>query len=189
VSIALRTQQIIAHESGVANTVDPLAGSYAIEYLTNEIERRARAYIDRIDALGGALAAIEEGYIQQEIADAAYDYQKKVEDEERIVVGVNAYQVEEQATDLEQLVVDPVIEERQRTRLAALRAGRDGERVSTALDRVREAACGPRDSASRTTSEPLMPLFIAAVEADCTLGEICGVLRRVWSEYRSRVSI
>jgi methylmalonyl-CoA mutase N-terminal domain/subunit len=189
VGIALRTQQIIARESGVANTVDPLAGSYAIEYLTNEIERRARAYVDRIGTMGGALAAIEEGYIQQEIADAAYDYQKKVEDEERIVVGVNAYQVEEQSTELERLVVDPVIEQRQRARLAALRGRREGEKVAEALARIGEAARGAGGSTWRTTSEPLMPLFVAAVEAGCTLGEICGVLRRVWGEYRPRVSV
>jgi methylmalonyl-CoA mutase N-terminal domain/subunit len=213
VSIALRTQQIIAHESGVANTVDPLAGSYAIEYLTNKIERRAKAYIDTIDTLGGALAAIEEGYVQQEIADAAYDYQTRVEDEERIVVGVNAYQVEEQATDLERLAVDPVIEERQRARLGALRARRDGEKVSAALGRIREAARGPGGSSPRTSKRslgaarersvgaardelgtgakraPLMPLFVLAVESGCTLGEICGVLRRVWGEYRPLVSI
>jgi methylmalonyl-CoA mutase N-terminal domain/subunit len=221
VSIALRTQQIIAHEAGVANTVDPLAGSYAIEYLTNEIERRARAYIDNIDAIGGALAAIEEGYIQQEIADAAYDYQKKVDDEERIVVGVNAYQAEQQGIDLERLVVDPVIEQRQRARLNALRARRDGEKVAAALTRISEAARGSGGSSSppstgshgaardrpieaarhrplgpardrlgaASTSESLMPLFVAAVEAGCTLGEICGVLRRVWGEYRPRVSV
>jgi methylmalonyl-CoA mutase N-terminal domain/subunit len=189
VSIALRTQQIIAHESGVANTVDPLAGSYAIEYLTNEIERRAQAYIDKIDAIGGALVAIEEGYIQQEIADAAYDYQKKVEDEERIVVGVNAYQGEQQTVDLERLVVDPVIEQRQRARLAELRARRDDEKVSAALEHIREAARGPGRSTWLTTGEPLMPLFVAAVEAGCTLGEICDVLRRLWGEYRPRVSI
>jgi methylmalonyl-CoA mutase N-terminal domain/subunit len=181
VSIALRTQQIIAHESGVANTVDPLAGSYAIEYLTNEIERQARAYIEGIDALGGALAAIEEGYIQDEITDAAYEYQKRVEEKGRIVVGVNAYQVEEEAIDLERLKVDPVIEEQQRARLAALRARRDGERVSAALEHIGEAA--------RDTGEPLMPRFVGAVEAGCTLGEICGVLRREWGEYRGRVSI
>jgi methylmalonyl-CoA mutase N-terminal domain/subunit len=187
VRIALRTQQIIAHESGVANTIDPLAGSYAIERLTNEIEARARAYIDRIDAMGGALAAIELGYTQHEITDAAYDHQKKVENKERIVVGVNAYRIEEEATDLEQLVVDPVIEERQRARLAALRARRDGRKVSTALKHIEEAARdGPGTDPPR---RPLMPLFITAVEVGCTLGEICGVLRRVWGEYRPRISI
>ncbi|RLC89926.1 MAG: methylmalonyl-CoA mutase [Chloroflexi bacterium] len=181
VRIALRTQQIIAHESGVANTVDPLAGSYVIEHLTSEIERRAQEYIERIDEMGGALAAIEQGYVQQEIADAAYRYQQAVERGERIVVGVNAYQIEEAAADLKRLVVDPAVEERQRKRLAELRARRDGERASALLARI--------EAAARAPDEPLMPLFIAAVEADCTLGEICSVLRRVWGEYRPRVSV
>ncbi len=176
VRIALRTQQIIAHESGVANTVDPLAGSYVVEYLTNEIERQAQAYIEKIDAMGGVLVAIERGYIQQEIADAAYRYQQAVEKGERIVVGVNAYQIEEEARRLKRLVVDPAVEARQRERLAALRARRDSERASAMLARV--------EAAARAPDEMLMPLFIAAVEADCTLGEICGVLRRVWGEYR-----
>jgi methylmalonyl-CoA mutase N-terminal domain/subunit len=176
VRIALRTQQIIAHESGVANTVDPLAGSYVVEYLTNEIERQAQAYIEKIDAMGGVLVAIEQGYIQQEIADAAYRYQQAVEKGERIVVGVNAYQIEEEARRLKRLVVDPAVEARQRERLAALRARRDAERVSAMLARV--------EAAARAPDQMLMPLFIAAVEADCTLGEICGVLRRVWGEYR-----
>jgi methylmalonyl-CoA mutase (EC 5.4.99.2) len=176
VRIALRTQQIIAHESGVANTVDPLAGSYVVEYLTNEIERQAQAYIEKIDAMGGVLVAIERGYIQQEIADAAYRYQQAVEKGERIVVGVNAYQIEEEARRLKRLVVDPAVEARQRERLAALRARRDAERVSAMLARV--------EAAARSSDQMLMPLFIAAVEAECTLGEICGVLRRVWGEYR-----
>jgi len=176
VRIALRTQQIIAHESGVANTVDPLAGSYVVEYLTNEIERQAQAYIEKIDAMGGVLVAIERGYIQQEIADAAYRYQQAVEKGERIVVGVNAYQIEEEARRLKRLVVDPAVEARQRERLAALRARRDAERVSAMLARV--------EAAARAPDQMLMPLFIAAVEAECTLGEICGVLRRVWGEYR-----
>jgi methylmalonyl-CoA mutase N-terminal domain/subunit len=176
VRIALRTQQIIAHESGVANTVDPLAGSYVVEYLTNEIERQAQAYIEKIDAMGGVLVAIERGYIQQEIADAAYRYQQAVEKGERIVVGVNAYQIAEEARRLKRLVVDPAVEARQRERLAALRARRDAERVSAMLARV--------EAAARAPDQMLMPLFIAAVEAECTLGEICGVLRRVWGEYR-----
>ncbi|MBO9371237.1 MAG: methylmalonyl-CoA mutase family protein [Chloroflexi bacterium] len=176
VRIALRTQQIIAHESGVANTVDPLAGSYVVEYLTNEIEHQAQAYIEKIDAMGGVLVAIEQGYIQQEIADAAYRYQQAVEKGERIVVGVNAYQVEDEAPRLKRLVVDPAVEARQRERLAALRARRDSERVSAMLARV--------EAAARAPDEMLMPLFIAAVEAECTLGEICGVLRQVWGEYR-----
>jgi methylmalonyl-CoA mutase N-terminal domain/subunit len=181
VRIALRTQQVIAHESGVANTVDPLAGSYAIEHLTDEVEQQARDYIVRIDALGGALAAIEEGYIQQEIADAAYRYQREVEEKERVVVGINAYQGDEEATSLERLVVDPAIEAQQRARLAALRKRRDAELVSAALGRIEKAAHNP--------NEPLMPLFIAAVEADCTLGEICGVLREVWGEHQPGATI
>ncbi len=181
VRIALRTQQIIAHESGVANTVDPLAGSYAIECLTDEIERRATAYIERIDALGGALAAIEQGYIQQEIADAAYSYQKKVEEEDQIVVGVNAYRVDEEEQGMERLTVDPIIEEQQRARLAGLRDRRDDMRASTVLGQIARAA--------RAETEPLMPLFIHAVEADCTLGEICDVLRREWGEYQPQASI
>ena len=181
VRIALRTQQIIAHESGVTNTVDPLAGSYAIERLTGEIERRALEYIETIDGMGGALAAIEQGYVQQEIADAAYRYQREVETGERIVVGVNEYRVDEEEGAMERLVVDPAIEERQRARLVALRAQRDGEKASALLSRI--------EAAARTSDEPLMPLFVTAVEAGCTLGEICSVLRRVWGEYRPRVSI
>ena len=181
VRIALRTQQIIAYESGVANTIDPLAGSYAIEHLTDEIEQRARDYIERIDALGGALAAIEEGYIQQEIADAAYRYQKEIEKQERIVVGVNAHRVDGEVTSLERLVVDPAIEERAQTRLAALRERRNEERASAALARIRKAARDP--------DAPLMPIFVTAVEADCTLGEICSVLRNVWGEHRPQMSI
>ena len=181
VRIALRTQQVIAHESGVASSVDPLAGSYVIEYLTDEIEWRAREYIERIDAMGGALAAIEQGYVQQEIADAAYGYQREVETEDRVVVGVNAYQVEERAVAMERLVVDPAVEQHQRARLAALRARRDGERASALLSRIEEAARAP--------DQPLMPLFVAAVEAECTLGEICGVLRGVWGEYRPAICV
>lgn len=181
VRLALRTQQIIAHESGVASTTDPLAGSYAVERLTNEIEEQARDYIAKIEALGGALAAIEQGYVQQEIADAAYRYQRKIEEGDRIIVGVNGYQIEEETVALEQLTVDPAIGDRQRARLAALRAKRDGERASAALARIGQA--------SRDEDMPLMPLFIAAVEADCTLGEICGVLRKEWGEYQPQVTI
>jgi methylmalonyl-CoA mutase N-terminal domain/subunit len=181
VRVALRTQQIIAHESGVTSTVDPLAGSYLIEHLTAEIEQRAREYIEKIDAMGGALAAIEQGYIQQEIADAAYRYQRAVEQEECLVVGVNAYQMEEEVADMERLVVNPAVEEKQRAQLAALRAQRDEGQTSTLLSRI--------EAAARTKDEPLMPLFIDAVEADCTLGEICGVLRQVWGEHRPQMTI
>jgi methylmalonyl-CoA mutase N-terminal domain/subunit len=181
VRIALRTQQIIAHESGVANTVDPLAGSYVVEYLTDEVERRAQEYIERIDGMGGALAAVEQGCIQQEIADAAYRYQKEVETNDRIVVGINEYQLDEEKVAMERLVVDPAIEEQQRARLAEWRARRDRESVSAAMSRIEQAA--------RVADEPLMPLFIVAVENGCTLGEICNVLRQVWGEYRPQVSV
>ena len=176
VRIALRTQQIIAHESGVTNTVDPLAGSYLVEHLTTEVERQAQAYIEKIDALGGALVAIEQGYVQQEIADSAYRYQREIETGSKIVVGVNEYQVDEEKMEMERLVVDPAIEERQQARLAALRARRNGERASALLSRI--------EAAARAPGKPLMGLFVTAVEADCTLGEICGVVRQVWGEYR-----
>ena len=175
VRIALRTQQIIAYESGVADTIDPLAGSYFVEYLTDEIQRRAEAYIAKIDQMGGALAAIEKGYIQNEIQDAAYRYQQAIEQGEQIVVGVNAFQIEEEHADLERLAVDPAIEEGQRQRLAALRARRDNAAVAEILGRIEKAARG---------SENLMPLFIEAAERYATLGEITGVLRKVWGEYR-----
>lgn len=181
VRLALRTQQVIAHESGVASTIDPLAGSYAVEYLTAELERRALAYIERIDGLGGALAAIEQGFVQQEIADAAYRYQREVEEGDRTVVGVNAYEADKEAPELERLTVDPVIEEQQRMRLAELRSCRDGTRVSAALERIARMA--------RLETEQLMPAFVAAVEADCTLGEICGILRQEWGEYEPRMTI
>ncbi len=173
VRVALRTQQIIANESGAADTIDPLAGSYAVEYLTDEIERQAQEYIAKIDSLGGALSAIENGYMQGEIQDAAYRYQKAVENNEQIVVGVNAYQVKEDL-ELERLTVDPSIETNARARLAELRAQRDNARVNELLGRLDAAA---------KTDENLMPLLIECVENDITLGEVCGVLRKVWGEY------
>ncbi len=174
VRVALRTQQIIAHESGVADTVDPLAGSYLIEYLTDEIETRARAYIDTIDEMGGALPAIERGYIQREIQDAAYRYQKAVESEEQVVVGVNAFQAEEQI-DLERLKVDPEIENGQRRRIEAVRKRRDPKKTAALLAKLERTA---------RSSENLMDVFIACVENEITLGEVCGVLRDVWGEYQ-----
>ena len=177
--IALRTQQIIAHESGVADTVDPLAGAYFVEYLTDEVERRAQDYLRRIDEMGGALAAIEQGYIQREIQDAAYAYQQAVERGEQIIVGVNAFQIEEDARDLEALVVDPALEAEQRRRLAALRQRRDAQAVAEILARI--------EAAARSDDEPLMPLFVEAVERYATLGEIVGVLRQVWGEYQPPV--
>ncbi len=175
VRVALRTQQIIANESGVADTVDPLAGSYIIEYLTDEIERGAFEYIDKIDQMGGALSAIEQGYIQQEIQEAAYHFQRELEKKEEIVVGVNAFQVQE-PVELERLQVDPTIEEGQRKRLAAIRQRRDSGRTSELLAHLEKAARG---------KENLMPLIVECSENDITLGEICGVLRQVWGEYQS----
>jgi len=174
VRVALRTQQIIANESGVVDTVDPLAGSYAVEHLTDEVEARAMAYIRKIDEMGGALKAIEQGYVQGEIQDAAYQYQKEVERKEQVVVGVNAYQVEEKM-ELERLKVDTSIETNQCARLAALRARRDSQKVSEMLSQLERAA---------RSDENLMPIIVACVEADLTLGEICGLLRRIWGEYQ-----
>jgi methylmalonyl-CoA mutase N-terminal domain/subunit len=173
VRVALRTQQVIAYESGVADSIDPLAGSYLIEHLTDELESRAQAYIEKIDGMGGALAAIERGFIQDEIQNAAYDFQKAVERGDEIVVGVNAFQVDEQV-DLEQLKVDPEIEERQRLRLSALRQRRDAVRVHELLNRLETAVRG---------TDNLVPLFIECVENDITLGELCNLLRRLWGEY------
>jgi len=174
VRVALRTQQIIAHESGVADTVDPLAGSYLIESLTDEIERRACAYIDHIDELGGALRAIEQGYIQNEIQESAYAYQLAVEGHQQIVVGMNEFATD-QSPDIERLRIDPAGEAAARERLAALRARRDPQRAAALLARLEEAAGG---------QDNLMPLFVECVEADVTIGEICHHLRRVWGEYR-----
>jgi len=177
VRTALRTQQIIAYESGVGDTIDPMGGSYVIEYLTNEIAQRAMAYIDRIDALGGALAAIEKGFMQNEIQDSAYKFQKEIESKEQIVVGVNSFQVDE-SKDLERLKVDPVIEENQRKNLARIRAKRDTQKANELLGRLSDSAKG---------TENLLPLFVECVENDLTLGEICGVLREVWGEYQPPV--
>jgi methylmalonyl-CoA mutase N-terminal domain/subunit len=174
VQVALRTQQIIAHESGVADTVDPLAGSYVIEYLTDEIERRAEEYLRRIDEMGGALTAIERGYVQAEIQEAAYAYQQALEHKAQIVVGVNEFTSEAEAP-IDRLKIDPGIEARARARLAALRARRDNARASELRTRLEAAARG---------SDNLMPLFVACVENDVTVGEICHTLRGVWGEYR-----
>jgi methylmalonyl-CoA mutase, N-terminal domain len=174
VQIALRTQQIIGSESGVANTIDPLGGSYLIEALTDEIETRASQLIEQIDAMGGALAAIEAGFVNREIQDAAYRAQNEIEAKEQIVVGVNAFTVNEEMP-IEKLRVDPAIEASQRAKLAALRAKRDGAKVSELLGQLETAAKG---------NDALMPLFVECVENQVTLGEICGVLRGVFGEYR-----
>jgi len=174
VRVALRTQQIIAHESGVADTVDPLAGSYAVESLTDAIEQRALEYIERIETLGGALRAIEQGYIQNEIQEAAYRYQQAVESKTQIVVGVNDFTTDRPA-NIDQLKIDPALESQARARLAALRARRDSAKVSELLTRLEAAAKSP---------ENLLPVFVVCVENFITVGEICRVLRGVWGEYR-----
>jgi methylmalonyl-CoA mutase N-terminal domain/subunit len=173
VRVALRTQQIIAHESGVADTIDPLAGSYLIEYLTDEIEHRALEYIQKIDEMGGALKAIEQGYVQGEIQDAAYHTQQEIEKEQQLVVGVNAFQSDEKIS-LERLKVDPTIEASQSERLRIIRSQRDAGKVSELLTQLEQGAKGNMN---------LLPLFVVCVENDITLGEICGVLRKVFGEY------
>ena len=174
VRVALRTQQIIATESGVADTADPLGGAYLVEYLTDEIEKKATAYLDKIDAMGGALPAIEVGYVQNEIQDAAYAYQRAIESGDQVVVGINQYQSEEKV-ELERLTVNPAIEQEQRKRLAVLRQKRDAGKVSELLGQLDKAAHG---------KENLMPLLVTCVENDITLGEICSCLRKVWGEYQ-----
>ncbi|MDO4799518.1 MAG: methylmalonyl-CoA mutase family protein [Bacillota bacterium] len=179
VRIALRTQQIVAHESGVTEVVDPLAGSYYIEAMTKRIEDEAMEYIRRIDNLGGATKAIEAGYIQEEIMDAAYEYQKKVEAGEIIVVGMNKYQIEEHAPE-GLLRVDPAVGEMQRKKLVELRAKRDNAEVDRTLEALK-AAC--------STTQNLMPFILDAVHAYATLGEICNVMRGVFGEYQQSVKL
>ncbi|HCR71278.1 MAG TPA: methylmalonyl-CoA mutase [Anaerolineae bacterium] len=173
VRVALRTQQIIAYESGVADSVDPLAGSYLIEYLTDEIEKGAEEYISKIDDMGSAMQAIEKGFMQNEIQNAAFTAQKAIERKEEIVVGVNQFTVNEEVT-LERLKVDPAIEIDARERLKNLRESRNRESVDVLLGKLVNAAKG---------NENLMPLFIECVENEITLGEICNTLRSVWGEY------
>ncbi|HEX8890219.1 MAG TPA: methylmalonyl-CoA mutase family protein [Pyrinomonadaceae bacterium] len=177
--IALRTQQVIAYESGVADTVDPFAGSYAIEELTNEIESRAVDYIEKIDAMGGMLRAIETGYVQREIQDAAYKYQRAIETNEQIVVGLNRFQSKEETT-VPLLRVDPEIEQAQVERLRSVRARRDAEAARAALVRLEEAARG---------TENILPRILDCVEAYVTVGEISHRLRRVWGEYQEAVTV
>ncbi len=179
VQVALRTQQIIAYETGVVDTVDPLAGSYAIEYLTDEIAKLAAEKIASIDDLGGALAAIETGYVQAEIQQAAYDYQRAVENGDQVIVGMNKFVTNEpQPEDL--LRVNPAIETAQRQRLAELRATRDNARVAELRAALQSAASG---------SDNLMPLIIECVDHEVTLGEICHTLRAVFGEYQQHVII
>jgi methylmalonyl-CoA mutase N-terminal domain/subunit len=178
-TVALRTQQILAHESGVANTMDPVAGSWTIEHLTDTIESGASEYIAKIDALGGMLRAIEKGFVQAEIQNAAYEYQKAVERGEQIVVGVNQFTAEGQKPIL-LLRIDPEIERAQVTRLQALRARRDAAKVKAALAEVERRAA---------SNENLMPAILAAAEAYATVGEISDAMRRVWGEYKETVVV
>ena len=175
VQIALRTQQIIAHESGVGDTIDPLAGSYYIEALTNKIEESAVAYIEKIDAMGGAPAAIENGFIQRQISEAAYQFQKSVDESRRIVVGVNKFTVEEESK-FDYLRVNPKAEKEQLKELKKVRLARDEEKVKKALDLLHTVA---------KSDENLMPPIIDAVMVYATLGEICGILRDVFGEYKA----
>ena len=177
--IALRTQQIIGYESGVPQTIDPLAGSYYIETLTNEIEKRANDYLDKIDAMGGTLRAIERGYIQQEIQNAAYEYQQAVDRGQAVVVGVNRFELEEErAIPIQR--IDEALEAKQVARVRALRAQRDAAPCKAALQAVEDAA---------RSGENLMPRILAAVEACATVGEISDAMRRVFGEYQEAVVI
>ncbi|MFN2204890.1 MAG: methylmalonyl-CoA mutase, partial [Candidatus Promineifilaceae bacterium] len=173
--LALRTQQIIAHESGVADTVDPLGGSYYLEQLTDELEERAQAYIQTIDEMGGMLAAIENGYVQREIQEAAYRAQRDLETKQSIIVGLNRFQDNNEELHIATMKIDPAIEADQRRRLTALRARRDNQRVAELRTQLETAASAETN---------LLPLLIECVENDVTLGEICDTLRQVWGEYR-----
>lgn len=177
VTIALRTQQILASETGVTNTVDPLAGSYFIEAKTKEIEDKALEYITKIDELGGAARAIDLGYIQKEISDSAYNYQMEIESLERIVVGVNKYKVEEESPK-GLLRVDPIVAEMQKKKISEVKAARDSEAVQEKLNNLRSACQG---------AENVMPHILAAVKEYATLGEICDVMRDVFGEYEQAV--
>jgi methylmalonyl-CoA mutase, N-terminal domain len=177
--IALRTQQIIAYESGAAQTIDPLAGSYYVESLTNEIEKRAAEYLGKIEVMGGMLRAIERGFVQQEIQNAAYEYQQAVDHEEAVVVGVNRFEVEqERPIPIQQ--IDPALERKQVERVRALRTKRPAESWKAAVKQVEEAA---------RSGENIMPRILAAVEAYATVGEIADAMRRVFGEYREAVVI
>ena len=177
--IALRTQQILAHETGVTNTIDPVAGSYAIEHLTNEIEQGAVDYISKIDAMGGMLLAIESGFVQGEIQKAAYDFQRAVESRDQIIVGVNDF-IAEQERSIATLRIEPEIERSQIARLNALRAKRDSARTQSALAELQRRAA---------TAENLLPIILSAVEAHATVGEISDALRHVFGEYQESVVI
>jgi methylmalonyl-CoA mutase N-terminal domain/subunit len=177
--IALRTQQIVAFESGAPQTIDPLAGSYYVESLTNELEQAATGYLEKIDAMGGMLKAIERGYVQQEIQNAAYEYQRAVDHHDAVVVGVNRFELEEQkAVPIQR--IDPSLEPRQIERVRALRGKRDPQTWKTAINAVEDTA---RAGAN------VMPKIVSAVEANATVGEISDAMRKVFGEYRETVVI
>jgi methylmalonyl-CoA mutase N-terminal domain/subunit len=175
VRVALRTQQVIAHESGVVNTVDPLGGSYFLESLTNELERQAYDYFERIEQLGGVIPAIKDNFFQREIADASFRYQSEVEREERVIVGVNRYTLDDEP-ELDILRIDPALEHKQIERVRALRARRDGAAVERRLTALKQAAA--RDDVN------LMPPIIDAARDYVTMGEICDAFREVWGVWR-----
>lgn len=179
-TLALRTQQLLAYESGVTDTIDPLAGSYYIETLTDKIEKEAYDYIDKIDRMGGAVAAIEQGYMQQEMAAHAYEYQHEVELGKRTVIGVNKFNDSKKLAEQDVLTADLSVGERQIARLEKMKTARDNEAVKAALEKLREAAKG---------TENLMPYLIDAVKTYATLGEICGVLREEFGEYKQSGSM
>jgi len=179
VRIALRTQQIIAHESGVTNTIDPLAGSYYVENLTNEMEKRTMEYFRKLDDMGGAIPAIETGFFQKEIADSAYEYQKEVDEKRRILVGVNDYTTEEKQP-IKVLRVDPKVEEKQVASLHKLKSERDNKKVNEMLEKLHYAT---------EKDENLMPIIIDAVKAYATIGEICDVLREIYGEFKELIVI
>lgn len=179
-TLALRTQQLLAYESGVTDTIDPLAGSYYVETLTDKIEKEAYDYIDKIDRMGGAVAAIEQGYMQQEMAAHAYEYQHEVELGKRTVIGVNKFNDSKKLAEQDVLTADLSVGERQIARLEKMKAARDNKAVKAALEKLREAAKG---------TENLMPYLIDAVKTYATLGEICGVLREEFGEYKQSGSM
>ncbi len=172
--LALRTQQVLAYETGVTDTVDPLAGSYVIEKLTDELEQRAEAYLQQIEDLGGALSAIEQGFIQREIQESAYESQLAVQDGEQIIVGVNKFE-EADPTSIELHRVDPAIEAAQQKHLEQTRAGRDADDYQRSLDQLTKTAQG---------DENLLPALIHCLESQATIGEIAGRLRQIWGEYQ-----
>ncbi len=180
VTIALRTQQLIAHENGVTETIDPLAGSYYVEALTNEMEERAMSYIDKIDSMGGVIAGIEKGFMQREIADSAYKYQKEVERKERTIVGVNDFTVEKDWIPMELLRIPPHVEKKQLARLQRVRRERNQQKVKQVLGKLHDEA---------DKNKNLMPTIIEAVKAYATLGEITEVLRGVFGEYRELIVV